>query len=618
MSSALPLRWLNRLAALWLLLALASALSYWSRPVLLGLLDPVATHVTVPDGAPTLSVDQLAAQLREDFPAWTLLALSPAGGGDQAVRAELQTAPGLTETRYLNPYSGKLLARPGFQPFFQALEQTWHWLFMLPLGRISLLGAGALLAWRWSRRDGQAALPLNTATLVVHASQTGHAENLARQTAESLRAAGLLVELRALGELTPAALAAYPQALWVVSTFGDGEAPDSAHAFARHMGQQVALGGVRYGLLALGDRHYPHFCGFGHHVANWLDGQGAQALFPVIEVDQGDPAAITRWQAQLATLTGQTALPAWQEDALTDWRLQARQHLNPDSQGAASYHIALEPEAGVSIAWQAGDIVEIAPRHAPAKVSAWLSARGLTGDETVTRQGERNDLATVLACSEWPDEIEVANAQQLADTLTAIRPRAYSIASIPADGRLELLIRQIRTADGLSLGSGWLTEYAGPGQQLQVRVRSNPGFHAATDARPMILIGNGTGLASLRAHLKARALQGYGDNWLIFGERSAAHDFYYRDELLAWQADGSLARLDTAFSRDQERRIYVQDVLRAASDEVQAWLARSAAIYVCGSAAGMAPAVNDVLLDILGEEGVEALIAAGRYRRDVY
>src|SRR5690606_5068063 len=108
--------------------------------------------------------------------------------------------------------------------------------------------------------------------------------------------------------------------------------------------------------------------------------------------------------------------------------------------------------------------------------------------------------------------------------------------SLPADGAVHLLVRQMRAADGaLGLGSGWLTHTAQAGQRIDLRVRANRNFHPPADARPLILVGNGTGLAGLRALIKARRGAGHGRNWLVFGERNAAHDWFCRDELEQWR-----------------------------------------------------------------------------------
>ena len=161
------------------------------------------------------------------------------------------------------------------------------------------------------------------------------------------------------------------------------------------------------------------------------------------------------------------------------------------------------------------------------------------------------------------------HAQALVDSLIPLNMREYSIASIPQDGLLQLLVRQERHADGsLGIGSGWLTEHAEVGSAISLRLRRNSAFHLPGEPCPLILLGNGTGLAGLRSLLKARIAEGQQPNWLLFGERNEAHDFYFREELQGWLASGDLSRLDLAFSSDQAEKIYVQDRLREAADEV--------------------------------------------------
>jgi sulfite reductase (NADPH) flavoprotein alpha-component len=155
------------------------------------------------------------------------------------------------------------------------------------------------------------------------------------------------------------------------------------------------------------------------------------------------------------------------------------------------------------------------------------------------------------------------------------------------------------------------------GGEATLRLRPNQAFRAPPQDVPLILIGNGTGIAGLRAHMHARLRAGRCRNWLLFGERSRARDFLCGEEIEGWLADGGLARLDLAFSREAPRR-YVQDALRDAGEELRRWVDAGAVILVCGSLEGMAPAVHDVLVEALGEDGMEALAAEGRYRRDVY
>jgi sulfite reductase (NADPH) flavoprotein alpha-component len=211
------------------------------------------------------------------------------------------------------------------------------------------------------------------------------------------------------------------------------------------------------------------------------------------------------------------------------------------------------------------------------------------------------------------------DADGVAAVLQRLPHRAYSIASLPEDGAAFLLVRQMRGPDGeMGLGSRWLTESAAVGAGIAARIRDNANFHVPEVDCPLILIGNGTGMAALRALLKTRLERGLRRNWLIFGERQAARDCYYGDELRQWQAEGKLERADFAWSRDQAERIHVQQRLREAADDLLAWVDAGAAIYVCGSLDGLAPGVDAVLNEVLGAARVEQLRQHGRYRRDVY
>ena len=458
--------------------------------------------------------------------------------------------------------------------------------------------------------------------LIGFASQSGLAEQLAWQSAGQLQAAGFAVRVQPLAALSEQDLQQASHALFVVSTFGDGEAPDSARGFERKvLNQPLALSSLKYSLLALGDRQYPHFCGFATRVQQWLNERGAQSLFTPVQVDSGDPEALQHWQQQLGQLTGTAPAANWQAPGYNNWTLEQRQLLNPGSSGSGVYLLGLKaPHASDS--WQAGDLVEVMPRQSPAAIEHFLQGLGLSADTRVQLDGLQETLAQALGGRQLPDNrghLVGMHAQALVDALIPLHMREYSIASIPEDGLLQLIVRQERHADGsLGLGSGWLTEHANVGSAISLRVRRNSGFHLPAEPCPLILLGNGTGLAGLRSLLKARIAKGQQRNWLFFGERNAAHDFHCREELQGWLASGDLARLDLAFSRDQAHKVYVQDRLRESADEVRRWLADGAAIYICGSMHGMAAGVDQALIDMLGEQALQALIEQGRYRRDVY
>jgi sulfite reductase (NADPH) flavoprotein alpha-component len=406
--------------------------------------------------------------------------------------------------------------------------------------------------------------------LIAYASQTGFAEQLARQTARVLHTGGVTARVSTLSGVDEETLRSAERVLFIASTYGEGDPPDNASLFFDRLMQRPAeLGGLHYGLLMLGDRSYANFCGFGRALATWLTASRAQALFDPVTVDNEGSESLQAWQHHIHRIAGTNDVPDWQAPAYQAWRLAVRRLLNPHSAGGPVYHIELEAPDDHAGTWEAGD------------------------------------LAQILA----PQDRQ--------------RAREYSVASIPADKRIHLLVRQEQHEDGtLGVASGWLTHGAPIGTSIDLRLRTHGNFRIGTNAhRPLILIGNGTGLAGLRSHLKARAAvfaTHPSRNWLIFGERNAASDFYYRDEIEVWQSQGVLTNLDMVFSRDQNERRYVQDRLRERADAVHEWIAQGAAIYVCGSLEGMAGGVETGLIDILGEDAVAELVAQGRYKRDVY
>ncbi len=458
--------------------------------------------------------------------------------------------------------------------------------------------------------------------LVAWASQTGFAEQLALRTAQALRATGIDVDLRALAELDATVLAAHRRALFVASTTGEGDAPDSAAGFVRDMlDARLDLSALEYGILALGDSEYANFCAFGHRLEHWLQQAGARAMFDLVEVDNGDDGALRHWQHHLGQLGGRADLPDWASPDYARWRLVERRLVNPGSAGEPCFQLVLQPIENGLPAWRAGDIAEIGPRHAAADVEHWLGVLGLDGASIIDIDGRRETLRGIAARSVLPAPDDVAGFPPalLAARMKPLPHREYSIASLADDRAIELLVRQMRDSHGrLGIGSGWLTEHAPAGGEIALRVRSNANFHAPQDGRPLILVGNGTGIAGLRALLRERIAAGHRRNWLLFGERNAAHDGYWREEFERARAEGAIEQLDFAWSRDQAERVYVQHRLAARARQLRAWVESGASIHVCGSLEGMAPGVDRVLREVLGDQVVHGLLAAGRYRRDIY
>ncbi|HTD97618.1 MAG TPA: hypothetical protein VK627_11820 [Edaphobacter sp.] len=230
----------------------------------------------------------------------------------------------------------------------------------------------------------------------------------------------------------------------------------------------------------------------------------------------------------------------------------------------------------------------------------------------------------------------VTEPQQLFNVLQRLTPRMYSISSSQAQHKdsVHTTVRVIRYEthgrDRQGVASGHLGDRAGEGTTMPIFLHSNANFRLPEDtSAPVIMIGPGTGIAPFRAFLEERQAKGQtGDNWLFFGEQREKMDFLYREQLSGMHKDGVLTRLDTAFSRDQAQKVYVQDKMQEQCVELFRWLERGAYFYVCGDATRMAKDVETALLDAIAKgsngtlehaaEYLAAMKKQKRYQRDVY
>ncbi|SHK29126.1 sulfite reductase subunit alpha [Rhodothermus profundi] len=335
---------------------------------------------------------------------------------------------------------------------------------------------------------------------------------------------------------------------------------------------------------------------------------------------------------------------------------------------------------GSGLSYEVGDALGVYPENDPELVAALLTTLGYTGEEPVQLSSgselpireallRHYELGTLprplleaaapshellprllddsaalqdyLAGRDLLDLLHEAPAFRpdpttLIKLLRPLAPRLYSISSSPRvhPEAVHLTVGVVRyNAHGrLRKGvcSTFLAERAALDQPVPVFIHSNPNFRLPDDPdTPIIMIGAGTGIAPFRAFLEEREVTGArGPNWLFFGERNRATDFLYRDELERWCKRGVLTRLDTAFSRDQAQKCYVQHRMLAQARTFYAWLEEGACVYVCGDATRMARDVEAALLTIIQQEGGHSEEAARayladlkksrRYQRDVY
>ena len=375
-----------------------------------------------------------------------------------------------------------------------------------------------------------------------------------------------------------------------------------------------------------------------------------------------------------------TAAAGYGKSAPFPSRLLINQRLNGDGATKETRHFAFALED--SFHYEVGDALGVWPSNCPELVDEIIGHLKLAPDTVVPTEGGDLPLATALltqyeiarvsrdlvdtiaaqsrqgplaelvaagreeALKQWlwgRQLIDVLhehpniqwNAAELTALLKRLQPRLYSISSSPkvAAGEVHLTVSTVRYQRGCKQRKGVSSTFlADRAQEVPIPIFLQKSAHFRPPADPrtaMIMIGPGTGVAPFRAFLhERRAIGASGHHWLFFGEQHAATDFYYRNELEAWQRDGFLNRLDLAFSRDQADKIYVQDRMREQGAELWHWLQEGAHLYVCGDASRMAKDVDRALRDIAcahgglsaedGEDYIRKLGADKRYVRDVY
>lgn len=502
--------------------------------------------------------------------------------------------------------------------------------------------------------------------LVLYGSQTGNAEGVAKTFAEAAKAAGLSVTLASMAGFKAKKLSEAQDIALVVSTHGDGEAPDDAIALHELLGSKRApdLSQTRFSVLALGDSSYPLFCQTGKDFDERLAAAGGERLLAIKEADVEFQAAAQAWQDELLSALA-AAVPQVQSAAeVSSTAVAQPTRANPLSAevlavqpltidaGHEVFHLELDVP---SLSYQPGDALGVVVQQSDELVQAVLDATRLNADEIVSIEGKQLRLFDALKGKELtvlhpktvaqlqlsegegqlPERIrtrsESLTAQQLVDALKPLAPRLYSIASSPneAEGEVHLTVALVAfEAEGnarFGVASGLVSRLQA-GDQVQVYVQPNNRFRLPDADKPVIMIGPGTGVAPFRAFMQEReATEAVGRNWLFFGSRNLRNDFLYQTEWQRWLNEGLLSKLSLAFSRDQQDKIYVQHRLQEQGADVWQWLNDGAYLYVCGDAERMAKDVHQALAGIIeshgntdGETYLNDLRAQGRYLRDVY
>ncbi|MEM6999209.1 MAG: flavodoxin domain-containing protein [Pseudomonadota bacterium] len=498
--------------------------------------------------------------------------------------------------------------------------------------QLLLVALGVLCLILILRRFGDA-VSAGQAMLVAYASQSGTAQGVAQRLAE---AAGGRCDVVCVSRLNVERLSRYDTALFVASTYGDGDPPDRALGFVHQLAAgNVSLDAVRFAVLALGDKRYANFCAFGHRLHTLMSGAGAAALLPVATVDRLEQNTIAAWWAKIAAhFELESVVPAVRFQTVS---IQRNHCLNPAS---PARHVHCVELAGREMPYQPGDLLEIKPRFDRTTARNYLLNLRKDPESRVMAGGEELSLLEALEKLEWqsasgitplqhglPDQDVLEQAviqarmsdQELIASLSESRARTYSLASAPGESSLRVVVRKRVRPDGTPGVISHQLCNATRGDLFEVAIRSNPDFHLPHSPQPLIMIAAGTGLAPFLGFLaQLHEQRRSGPHWLFFGEQTRQHDSYMAPQLQRYLEDGTLHRYITAWSREADGQ-YIQDMLaQFRSPLCELVCQQGAHIYVCGAQSGFGEAIHALLLSWFGTAGHQKLLDRGQIHTDLY
>ena len=515
------------------------------------------------------------------------------------------------------------------------------------------------------------------ACTVVYGTESGNSKKVAVEMTSKLKKQGIQVKTKSLDQYKITDLQKENCLFVVMSTQGDGEPPAAAKKFYDYILQNdVKLNQLKYGVLALGDSSYPLFCKAGEDVDERLAKLGAERIIPMRKCDTDFEPEAHAWIDELINSTLKSA-PAAQPVIVKDkpastgkkihqGKVVTSINLNDIESNKETYHLEIATEEPLT--YEPGDSIGVVAKNCNNAVMKIIELLDASPEQTVTFKNINNTLYDLfrnkINIQYLPERIIIkyaalvqkeipairmdlldllriypidgsVNVQQLIDILDPVAPRLYSISSSPAaHGENEVHITvgrssfEIDSQKRFGLCSDYLS-CMNVEDTLEIYVQRNSSFKLPHPDTDVIMIGPGTGIAPFRSFLFERDATGaQGRNWLFFGDQHFTSDFLYQTELLTFFETGLLTRLNTAFSRDQKEKIYVQHRMMQQATELYNWINNGASIYVCGAKYPMSTDVENTLLQIIQTKGgfseeqavhyLNELSEHGKYHKDVY
>jgi sulfite reductase (NADPH) flavoprotein alpha-component len=450
----------------------------------------------------------------------------------------------------------------------------------------------------------------------------------------------------------------------IFSTQGDGDLPENAQKFYENLTNlDINLTKTQFAVFGLGDTSYPFFCKSGEDIDQLFEKLGANRALNLVKSDVDFQETAEDWfnnvlkiiqsnssvtQTELPKTTGKTA-----QKKSFQGRVKHKVILNDRGSNKETYHVEIEVDEKVD--YEPGDALGIYPKNNLEEISTiaqFLNAESRSAELenkniSVLSKKILNQLSTYLNVEIAETKIDLIDLfvkyyskessltfDILLDILHQNPPRLYSISSSNEahDNEIHLTVNLhtffVDDKHKKGVCSSYIADFE-ENKEIDFYIHKNKNFKLPAEDQSVIMIGPGTGIAPFRSFLSHRdASGGDGKNWLFFGEQHFVSDFYYQTEIQEWLSTGVLTKLDTAFSRDQKQKIYVQDRIQEQGKELFKWLNDGAYLYICGQKNNMSLDVEKALIKIISKEleidkieaenYLEELEQSGRYQKDVY
>lgn len=511
---------------------------------------------------------------------------------------------------------------------------------------------------------------------ITYGTETGNSKRIATDFATKAKKSGINVKLVSLDQYRLNDLTKEEYFFTVVSTHGDGEPPAACKKFYDHIHNNgFKFEKLKYSVLALGDTSYPLFCKTGEDIDEQLNKLGGIRVAPLKKCDIEFDDDAKQWLEKVfETLTAPSLVTILPSSVPEVKKTSGKKTytgtvlsniiLNDKGSQKQTFHMELAVDAPE---YEPGDSIGIVPENMNSAVEEVISLTGIDRNKEIEYRDEwftvadllkkrvniiqlapsvvkkyaalagvqiperKTDLANLL--KSYPPK-DVAQSEEIVSILNPIAPRLYTIASSPLSHSDEIHITvtkdEFDVDDELKFGlcSEYISEIK-PEDEIPFFVQKNKRFRLPADDKDIIMIGPGTGIAAFRSFLAERnAKNATGKNWLFFGEQHFATDFLYQTEIQNCFETGVLTKVNTAFSRDQPEKIYVQHRMMQNGAEFFEWLKAGSYVYVCGTKDPMSIEVEKILLQIIEKFGnmtseqarqyLTSMKEEGRYMKDVY